>query len=177
MSGSTIQIKVQDAEVAGMLQRLFARLGNLTPLMRDIGEIVKERSMHSFATGTAPDGTPWKPSWRAKRTGDKTLILNAILRNSIHVQPGKDQVKVGSPVKYAAVHQFGAEKGSFGEVQAKVKAHSRKTRHGVQQVRAHNRRTQLPWGNIPARPFLGVNQHDWNDIRSSIIRFITTAEK
>jgi phage virion morphogenesis protein len=182
MAGATIEIKVQDAEIRGMLQQLLARLGNLTPLMRDIGEILVERSMQSFATGTAPDGKPWKPSWRVGadgrpplRTGGQTLILNEILKGSIHVRPGKDQVKVGTPVKYAAVHQFGAAKGSFGTVRANVKAHSRKTKkHGVQQVRAHTRRTALPWGDIPARPFLGVNQRDWNDIRSSIMRFIVS---
>jgi phage virion morphogenesis protein len=175
MAGATIEIKVQDAAIQGMIQQLLARLGDLTPLMRDIGEIIQERSMQSFATGTAPDGSRWKPSWRAKRTGGQTLILDEILKGSIHVRPGKDQDKVGTPVKYAAVHQFGAARGSFGTVRANVKAHSRKTKkHGVQQVRAHTRRMQLPWGDIPARPFLGVNQRDWNDIRSSIMRYIVS---
>ena len=46
---------------------------------------------------------------------------------------------VGSSLEYAAVQQFGARRGEFG-----------RTRRGA----------PIPWGDIPARPFLGVSRVD-----------------
>jgi phage gpG-like protein len=40
---------------------------------------------------------------------------------------------------YAAVQQFGAAKGAFGRT---------------------SRGAPIPWGNIPARPFLGISAED-----------------
>ena len=44
-------------------------------------------------------------------------------------------VIAGTNKVYAATHQFGAERGEFG---------------------ADRRGRPIPWGDIPARPFLGV---------------------
>jgi len=144
----------------------------MSPLMRNIGEIVRERAMQSFASGMSPDGAPWKPSRRALLQGGKTLIDTAILRNSIHVTPGSASVRVGTPVQYAGTHQFGAKRGSFGMVSVMVKRHMRRAKKGKEYaVREHARRLALPWGDVPARPFLGVASEDWNDIRDAILEY------
>lgn len=172
MPGATITVRIQDDQVRGFLEALSRRLGDLTPLMRNLGRILEERSMASFAAGVSPEGQAWKPSHRALREGGKTLIDNAILRNSIHVRPDRKSVEVGSPVEYAATHQFGAERGSFGTVEAIVKEHSRKSKKGKEyRVRSHPRTIELPWGDIPARPFLGIATEDWNDIHDAIIEY------
>lgn len=176
MPGVTVEITIQDEPVRQLLEGLAARFGDLTPLMRNIGEIVRERAMQSFASSASPDGKPWKPSFRALRQGGKTLIDTAILRNSINIRPGPASVEVGTPIVYAGTHQFGAKRGSFGTVNAIVKAHLRRSKKGAESsVRKHTRRVALPWGDIPARPFLGIAPEDWNDIHDAILEYAMKA--
>jgi len=52
------------------------------------------------------------------------------------------------------VQQFGAKKGQFG-----------KTRRGA----------PIPWGNIPARPFLGVSVSDRSDILAILAEHLRKA--
>ena len=60
---------------------------------------------------------------------------------------GPDHVRVGSNALQAAVMQFGAVKGSTG-------AYFYTTKTGKQVDGAS------PWGNIPARPYLGLSESD-----------------
>lgn len=172
---ATLSIKADDAQVRGLLSRIAARLGDLTPVMREIGEIVRESVMRNFAESRAPDGSAWKPSRRALAEGGKTLVKRAILRNSINVRATCDQVLVGTPVAYGPTHQFGAARGSFGAIAVTVKAHLRRSRKGgTHKVRQHRRNQKLPWGNILARPFLGVRSDDWTEIRNSLLDYLAS---
>lgn len=173
----TLNISVEDRRVRALLEGLLRRSRNLTPAMHEIGEIVRESVMRNFREGRSPDGTPWPPSRRALLTGGKTLVDTATLRNSIHVRPGPSSVTVGTPVEYAAVHQFGARRGSFGEHIVKVRAHMRRSRRTgrTQTVRAHARRVRLPWGDIPPRPFLGVRREDWGEIHDAMMEYLMGA--
>ena len=172
MPGATITVSIQDEQVRVFIEELAERFGDLTPLMRNIGEIIRERAMQSFASSASPEGEPWKPSFRALRQGGKTLIDTAILRNSINVRPGPTSVEIGSPIEYAGTHQFGAKRGSFGTVSAIVREHLRKSKKGTKySVRKHTRQVALPWGDIPARPFLGIAPEDWNDIHDAIFEY------
>jgi phage gpG-like protein len=103
-----IQIKKNQDTVSRLLQDLTGRLQDLTPVMRDIGEILVEHIQENFREGTAPDGTRWKPSVRAMKEGGKTLIDTGVLRNSFHARPDRRSVRIGTPDVRAAVHQFGA---------------------------------------------------------------------
>ncbi|MEM5789924.1 MAG: phage virion morphogenesis protein [Syntrophobacteraceae bacterium] len=166
---STITIAVSDREVQAMLSRLAARLENMTPVMRQIGEIGVQAAHESFDTSTAPDGRRWKPSRRAMLESGMTLIKRGILKNSIHYQATEREVRIGTPVAYGPTHHFGAKRGSFGVVAVTVRAHVRRGRGGKEhKVRQHARRQSLPWGNIPARRFLGLRPADWNEIRDLI---------
>ncbi len=167
-----ISLRVDADRVVELVEGIQERITDTTPVMRLIGEIVRESVMSNFESGRSPQGMNWKPSRRAAKEGGMTLIDSAILRNSINYKAGPDRVTVGTPVEYAATHQFGAAAGSFGTVAARVKAHVRKLRSGKQyQVKAHVRRQRLPWGDIPARPFLGVREEDWPEIRESILDY------
>jgi phage gpG-like protein len=99
---------------------------------------------------------------------------------SINVKPHSDRVEVGTNKIYGAVHQFGAKKGDFGTVTAKVPAHKRRISQAFGKpikprtitVGAHTRRMQVPWGDIPARPFLAVQPRDWDEIRSALADYL-----
>jgi phage gpG-like protein len=94
MSG--LSIKVESIEMEAMLNELAGRMGDLTPVMQTIGEIIMEQTDTAFETGVAPDGQAWPASERAMATGGQTLIDTAVLRNSITVQATENQVEVGS---------------------------------------------------------------------------------
>jgi len=57
-----ITIDINDQAVLEALRRLQARTGNPQPVLRDIGELLIESTKRRFATGKAPDGTPWVPN-------------------------------------------------------------------------------------------------------------------
>jgi phage virion morphogenesis protein len=137
-----IQVKIEDQAVKAMLARLMERTGDLTPVMRTIGEIVRESVDRNFEEERSPDGKRWIPSLRAILTGGKTLTDLAILRNSLNVRPSRDRVAVGTNDIRAAIHQFGGKAGRGRKV------------------------------NIPARPFLGVRKGDWPEIKAAISAYL-----
>lgn len=160
-----IRIDLDDRAVQAALQRLAERAGNLFPALDQIGEVLAETTKQRFAIGRAPDGTPWAPNrpstidsfinvFAGSRKKDGSLSKRGVARagskrpligetrrlsNEIFHQVTGDAVEIGSGLVYAAVQQFGAKKGAFGA-----------DRHG----------RPLPWGDIPARPFLGVSDTD-----------------
>jgi len=168
----SLDIKVE-GKALKTLQMLAKRMDNLQPVMREIGEVVRESVMRNFREQRSPEGAAWKPSLRALMQGGLTLVDTATLRNSINVRARRRSVTIGTPVEYAAVHQFGARKGSFGLVTFTVREHLRRTRSGKKvRVREHKRTAALPWGNIPARPFLGVRRSDWEEIQEIIVEHL-----
>lgn len=177
----SIVISQHDERLRAMFAELAQRLDDTTPVMREIGEVVHESVMRNFRESRAPDGAMWKPSHRARQEGGRTLVDSAVLKNSIHVRASRDKVRVGTPVEYAGVHQFGAPRGSFGVHGVEVDEHRRLVTHAFGRklrypvwsiVRRHVRRQALPWGDIPARPFLGVRREDWEEIHETVMDYL-----
>jgi phage virion morphogenesis protein len=177
-----MQIHVNDAEVNKALADLSARLRNLKPAMREIGEIVRTSVERNFAAGGRPK---WDESARVKREGGQTLSLSGRLRRSFArpgaVQAGNDRVAVGTNVVYAAIHQLGGtivqaarseifvrnryvkgpKKGSF----------KRGTKAGAGMTFRERRIV------IPARPFLMVQNEDWTQIRGVLNRYLARGDR
>jgi phage gpG-like protein len=78
------------------------------------------------------------------------------LSTQFAVQAGSDQVTLSTNVEYAAVQQFGAKQGAFGR---------------------DKRNHPLPWGDIPARPFLGFSDADKAGILAILSEYLDNAEK
>ena len=53
---------INDAEFKGLLATLRQRLGNLRPVMEEIGQRYERRVLENFSREQAPDGTPWRPA-------------------------------------------------------------------------------------------------------------------
>lgn len=153
MTGAAVSITVDDREMRDLLRQVKDRMGNTSPVMKTIGEIVRASVERNFAAGGRP--TPWPESGRVKEDGGQTLSLTGRLRRSFTVDAGDGYASVGTNVKYAAIHQFG------GVIKPK-KAKGLKTPYGVfKQV------------TIPARPFLMVHDEDWVEIKAAIGDFLT----
>lgn len=153
-----ISITIEDRSVLSALQALSASLDDLTPAMRDIGEHLSETTHQRFVSSTGPDGQAWignsevtilqylghfggsfKKDGSLSKKGSvrysskKPLIGETrSLESTIHYVAGSNFVEIGSPMIYSAMQQFGGSKSEFPHL----------------------------WGDIPARPFLGLSGDD-----------------
>ena len=157
-----ITLELDDLNVRSEFQQLQARAENLSPLMKSIAVLGKNRARQSFQNQTAPDGTPWKKSWRVKKNGGKTLIQSSNLVKSLGQEWDNASAEWGAGMEYGIVHQLGAAikpKNSKYLVFAGADGHLRK----VTQV------------EIPARPFLpdSPEQLDQDAISDLIENFLT----
>lgn len=132
-----IDIQLDDREVRQALDRLERRLSDLSPVMREIGELIAERARERFATSTGPDGKAWAPNapatiasylkqyggsykkrggltkkGEARAAAKKPLIGETKqLMGTLYYRADRESVTVGSPMRYAAIHQFGGQAG------------------------------------------------------------------
>ncbi|BEU96606.1 phage virion morphogenesis protein [Acidovorax sp. DW039] len=155
------------------LHGLVERAADLRALRREIGEDLAESTKQRFASATAPDGTAWAPNsavtlarysarFARKKDGDLTKRSAAklaskkpgtgetrALSTTINYQlQGEDAVSIGSPMVNAGTFQYGAKSGEYG--------------FGLYRTRQGS--FPLPWGDIPARPFLGASADDTANI-------------
>ena len=159
----TVEIK-NDAVSAGLVQ-LAAQMGDMSPVMNQIGEYLVMSTKERFKKGTSPEGAKWAPkspttlarygARKSNRVDIRPLFgPSGMLSTQIFHESTRDQTAVGSNLVYAAVMQFGAAKGQFGEM---------------------DNRSPIPWGNIPARPFLGISAEDETNILALIADFLAPA--
>ena len=80
-------------------------------LLAEVGEALVSGAIQRFQDSEDPEGTPWKPSKRARATGGKTLVDKAYLRNNIGAVTTADSVHVGSNLAYSRIHQLGGKTG------------------------------------------------------------------
>lgn len=143
-----VTLTVEDEGVVNRLQQLLAQTGDLRPAFRDIGAYLLRAERARFAAQTDPQGRPWAPlspvtvARKRKNKGLK-LVLDGYLKDTMRYQITPTSIEFGTDRKYGATHQFGARKGEFGA-----------TRRGG----------PIPWGDIPARPFLGLSGADRGEI-------------
>jgi phage gpG-like protein len=171
VAGATITI--DDKRVRRMLQEVERRLDDATPAYRDIGEIVLSSIQRNFEAGGRPK--KWEASKRAEEEGGQTLVDKAVLKNSLNVKPGRTFVKIGTADVRAAVLNFGAEAGSFGTFEVQVREHVRKMGGKSHTVKAHARKTKLPWGDIPGREFMLVQDEDVDEILATLGDYLDEA--
>lgn len=142
-----IKVEIKDGEVRTMLMNLMNRTGNLSPVMETIGGIVRRSILKNFDASGRPNR--WQPSKRALKTGGKTLIDRAILKNSINYKAFRNRVELGpaASIPYGRIHQLGGMAG-----------------------RGHKVR-------IPARPYLMVQNEDWVEIKQALTDYLTEGAK
>ena len=156
MAGARIEVTVDDAEIRRVLAKLSGAVKDMSPLMHSIGEHLLNTTRERFVDQKAPDGTPWAPlseatKRRKRRNRDKVLTERGFLRGNLAYRADATSVRVGSPSIYAGTHQFGAERGVFGTT---------------------GRGRPVPWGDIPARPFLGLSDADRDEVLRLAERFL-----
>lgn len=160
-----ITIQADTAATDAALARLDAALDDPFPLMSDLGELLATSTKERFAQGVSPDGLRWAPKSqttlerygirKSNRVDIRPLFgPSGALNSTIYPEPSRDEVLIGSALIYAAVQQFGAAKGAFGNM-------------------ANG--SPIPWGTIPARPFLGISAEDETGIEATVEEYLTGA--
>lgn len=150
----TLVIGLDDKEVQDEITRLLQAGRDWTPVMRQIANHLLGSVQHAFRSQADPaTGEAWKPlsrytiSQRKKKGKGPTPILvdSGALRGSLTAKHDADTALAGTNILYAAVHQYGAKKG---------------------QILPTGERA---FGDIPARPFLGLRHQERNKIITAII--------
>lgn len=143
-----IQIEIDDRAVTQMLQRLIDAGQNPRPALLGVGEDLVESTKRRFETQTAPDGSRWErnsPVTIKRKGRDQPLTGRGTLMDQINYQlTGNDTLDVGSPTVYAAMQQFGGTKSEFPNL----------------------------WGDIPARPFIGISTEDEQSILDTFNNYL-----
>ena len=122
-------LEIQSGGVTDALERLSAKVEDLSTLMATLAEQLYTITDESFDANRSPDGTAWADlapaTWRHKQSG-RMLYESGTLRDSLYSSSDAHTAMVGvnassNGFQYGLSHQFGA-----------------------------------PSRNIPARPFLPV---------------------
>ena len=166
MSGVLFEIHTEELEK--QLSEVTDRIRHNRALLKAAAAILRESIRENFAAGGRPG--KWKPL--KVRDGQPLRDTNRLM-NSITATVSGSTARVGTNVVYAPVHNFGARKGSFGEFVVSVAAHDRTAKSGrTYTVRAHTRKVSLPRGDIPARPFMLVQEEDRVEIEAVLADYI-----
>lgn len=148
MSGVQFTVTLKDEAVTRALGRLAAESADMTELMDEVGRALVAGAIERIGTtNVSPEGAAWHPSQRVIERGGKTLHDSGALMRSINAWAGRDHVLVGTAMPYAAVHQLGAATGSLGFWSGTDK-------------RGREMAVLSPWGDIPARPYLGISDDE-----------------
>lgn len=148
-----IRIDFQADPIFRKLEAARAKLTEMTPVHRDIGEYMVEATRERFRTGTAPNGDAWRAkspttlaAYLARGDGarpDPLIGASRRLSTEIAQFVDKEKVEIGSALEYSGVMQHGAAQGAFGR---------------------DSRNHPIPWGTIPARVWLGISETDERNI-------------
>lgn len=150
-------------EIDGDKMKLIRRMAQLSKLdlkgaNNAIAESLRTSTLERFVKQKGPDEKAWKTSIRAKEKGKKTLVEKGVLKKSIRVRSSQKGFAIGTNDIRAATHQFGDSR----VIQARNKKNLRFQFNGnwvaVKRVRI----------NIPARPFLGIDDEDMKEIISML---------
>lgn len=166
MSGVQITAALDGAAgAAESLAKLDAAGRSLRPALEEIGAALLLSTQQRFERQAGPDGAAWRPlaaatlerraGKRARRkdgsltaaarrriSGAQILRDSGRLYQSLTYRAGEREVKVGSNVVYAAIHQLGGNAGR-----------GRKVR-------------------LPARPYLGLDDGDRREIEAILAEHV-----
>lgn len=157
MALSRITIELQTQRAGEKIGNLLALLQHPRPALDDIGEYLITSTKQRFIKGESPDGEKWAPNspvTLARKKDTRPLFgeTKRLISEMIKFVSDAD-LEVGSNLVYAATQHFGASAGEF------------RLGDGA----------PVPWGDIPARPFLGLSVDDAQAVLDILQEHIDTA--
>lgn len=148
-----MKIEFNAAPIFRRLEQAQALLSDLTPVHEEITEYMVDATKARFRLGKGPDDKNWTPKkpatiarYKARGDGNRPDPLigpSKRLSSEILGMSTRASSEIGSALEYSGVMQNGAAKGAFG-------------------VSPGGR--PIPWGDIPARVWLGISDADERNI-------------
>lgn len=142
-------IEWDDRAIREALQNLQRQVSNLRPVLLAVGEDLVDSTKRRFETSTGPNGQRWDDNSVVtidKKGRNKPLVDQGNLMRQISYDVfGGNTLIIGSTMEYAAMQQFGGSKSEFPNL----------------------------WGDIPARPFLGISEDDESEIIATISNYLS----
>lgn len=131
-----MSIYIVDKELRTRLTRVAEAMQNTAPLGHAIANSLLTVTEDNFDNEGRPAWAGLSLVTLARRKSGKKLFQSGQLRRSITTRVSNDEVEIGTNDPKAPTHQFGAKQGEYGKT---------------------SRNGPIPWGNIPARPFLPMD--------------------
>ena len=185
----TIEVEARAAAVKKRLAQLIGAVGDIRPVMGEIGDHLRESTMARFVRGETPTGRPWKRSKAAKKGKRKTLVRTGILRDSIQSRVTLGgELHVGTDVYYAALHQ----QGGLADAEYKQRRSAKSTKAVFRQAVAVaslssldqlaasatrrnfrvRKRRKARRVRLPKRQFLGISSADRRQLTDLLERHL-----
>ena len=150
--------------------------------------VAHQRPGGGILRGQGPGRIPWKPKRRVTDGKDKPLVFSGRLRDTLAWRRDGAAVLIGSDLPYARIHEFGGEirqyayarKVAFRRVKGVDAAGNATSRFLFARTgkRGHKRveTRVVTFGDriirIPARPFLGVDAEDRDEVSDIVARHL-----
>ena len=151
-----IEIQINDAAIRRAFESIEAALTDTSGLMDNLGDMLLASTTRRYKAGQTPDGTPFAPrspvtlgryDRSGERYGSKPLWRRGDHYGTIHMQSDRDAATIGSNAIQAAMMHFGGRKAEHPNL----------------------------WGDIPARPFLGLSDEDRGNVLETIDEWLQNA--
>jgi phage gpG-like protein len=200
-----IEIHVDDRQVLEALEDLRRRAADLAPAMRAIAGVLADATERAFQEERDPaTGRAWAPhsevtvlqrlrrAGKGRLTGKRGSALAAVMRAltsgraerilqdsgqlaaSVQSEHGRDYARVGTNKVYATTQQFGAKMGEFGRY-SQIARYRKFGEKDFRRYAGTKKGFPIPWGDIPARPFLGLGADDRREVLDILGRYLADA--
>ncbi|MGD9863593.1 MAG: phage virion morphogenesis protein [Pseudodonghicola sp.] len=146
-------LELKDEDLVAALARLQGGMDDMTEVTSEIGEFLAESHQQRIErTLGAPDGTAWAAKSPFTRSKDpRPLYDSGEMSRNINSEPGKHSVEIiATGVQVRTMH-YGAAKGAFGQT---------------------GKGRPIPYGDIPARPFMGISESDEAGIAEALQEWV-----
>lgn len=161
-----ITITLDSSDLVNAVGRVITATQRMKPVFAQFGEYQLGEVENRFESESDPDGQPWvdlAPSTWKRKKNNKILTETTRLRGSFSYDADDNSLSLGTPVSYAAVHEFGATiqiQPREAEVYFKLGRDGRPKRKFTKRQQsdfAQRVRMRGYTVRIPPRPFLDVN--------------------
>lgn len=193
MAGVSVDISFDKAESQNRLADIVERLSDRRGFYEDVGNLLMDSTAQRFIDQKDPAGRPWRPlkpgTIKARMRNGQTPITilrsnskhraGTPLAGSINMAASDDDLRIGSPVAYAAIHQLG---GTIDKPARQAKIYRMADKDGkvgrrfVPKAEAnHVTDVTIPAHKItiPARPYIGISALDQTRIQEQAEVWLT----
>ena len=131
-------IQINNDELVRKLEKVAQGLARPRDLTASLATSLLSITEDNFDAQGRPAWAGLSPVTEARRKPGKILSQSGQLRDSIQPASNDSEASISTADPKAATHQFGAKQGQYGK---------------------SSRGGPLPWGNIPARPFMPMDEN------------------